>query len=52
VEVTAPPGLAKDGLTSELNGCDVTSAFVDEGHGKVPGLLTGLNVDVLAPVSA
>lgn len=42
VEVTAPPGLTKDGMNITLNGTDVSSAFVDQGGGKFLGLVTGL----------
>jgi len=43
VEVTAPPGLAKKDLTMKLNGTDVTSAFVDQGHGRFLGVVAGMN---------
>lgn len=44
VEVTAPPGQVKAGMQIQLNGADVTSSFVDQGNGRLVGLVSGLVV--------
>jgi hypothetical protein len=43
VEVTAPPGIARKGMTMKLNGTDVTNAFVDQGGGRFLGVVTGMH---------
>lgn len=44
VEVNAPAGVTSGGITMQLNGSDITSAFVDQGGGRFLGLVTGLRV--------
>lgn len=44
VEVQTVPGLVKQGLLIQLNGTDVTKNFVDQGDGRMVGLVTGLAV--------
>lgn len=42
VEITAPPVLLREGFEVRLNGADVTSAFTDQGGGRLLGRVTGL----------
>lgn len=42
VEITAPPGLLREGFEVRLNGADVTSVFSDQGQGRLLGRVTGL----------
>lgn len=42
VEITAPPGISRDGMNVALNGADVSAAFVEQGRGRFLGLVTGL----------
>ena len=42
VEITAPPGQLKQGLTIQLNGQDISKNFSEQGNGRLVGLVTGL----------
>jgi hypothetical protein len=44
VEVTAPAALVKDGMKIQVNGTDVSSAFTEQGDGRLVGLVSGLAV--------
>lgn len=44
VEVQTDSALVKQGLQIQLNGTDVTKSFVDQGGGRLVGLVTGLQV--------
>ena len=56
VEIKGPPGQIEQGVSVKLNGTDVSSSFVDQGGGRLLGLVSGLktgdNVLLVSPKTA